>query len=87
MVNKYTQQPVAASAPSVGESLPASPDGTRGSREVPPATGEPAREREERVRNLAYRKFEERAGAQGSPEQDWLAAEAELEALSAERSA
>jgi Protein of unknown function (DUF2934) len=44
------------------------------------ASNELSAGREERIRQAAYRRFESRGGAQGDPLQDWLEAEAEVDA-------
>ena len=52
--------------------------------EVPLTEGEPAagngrRSREEEIRERAYRKYLERGGKEGDADEDWLAAEQELQ--------
>lgn len=62
------------------ELLPANADFSQ-----PPADPDPAAmSREERIRAAAFGKFQQRAGAPGDPESDWLQAEAEVDAAAAD---
>ena len=65
-------------APKNPDTAPSEPAASSSEETISEGPSAASRSREDLVREAAYRRYESRGSAEGSPDQDWLDAEAEV---------